>query len=570
MGKSTLLLRAAIMQNTRYSPGLPAALYLNLNGLDKNRSDSIKTAILLRLRFSREADNLDDAKRNLLALLNRPLQTRRGPVPTVLLLLDGLNEVGDEAQGLIREIGELAAMEGVRINAAARSPMPQLPLKPIRLLPLEPGDIAGQLHSRGLPLPREKAVLELLSTPLVFSLYLRSCGEEGLSRTSNEEELMAFYLSSLLNKELRTLDENSEERWQIDAAIRLLLPMIAGRFGWEAISEEKLLRIASKCWKYVHSGGLRRAFPEWTGRSREISGGAENSEQWYGLMVNRILWQRMGLLIHDPEGGIRIYHQNIAEHLSPKGHRLLGRIRMRHCFTGTCAAAAVMAAVLMVTTLTAPRYYDDTRVVQALEVLSASSCSSGYLLDSLIDLSEAAQTGEEWSYERFYEAACERLDMEQELTMAEENCLIRMDELCRSGELVSWSGLPLDDAGAEAILQETAELTAEYRELVDHLQSWFISERARSEYPDFPEQISQLLIADAKILSKRYHTVCLPHIQGDAPWMEMLRQNAASIPYSSNEPAESLETLRLEREQASQELTRAAAKVRLVCSENTD
>ena len=304
--------------------------------------------------------------------------------------------------------------------------------------------------------------------------------------------------------------------------------------------------------------------------SKEITGGSEDPEQWYGLMVNRILWQRMGLLIRDPEGGIRIFHQNIAEHLSAKGQRLLTRIRIRRYAAGTGVAAAILAVFLTVSVLTAPRYYDNAQVEQVIDTVGSSCCNSGYLLKSLLDLTESAQAGEDDLFSKHYYTVSERLDKEQTLSMSEEYGLVRIDQLYDSGNLVSWSGLPLDGPGAKAILLETADLTEEYRELAELLQDWFTSERARVDYPDYPELFFRLLTADAKILSKRYHTVCLPHIQGEELWMEMMRQNASAIPYSATEPEETLEALMRERTQASEELTRMAAKVRLVCQENSD
>lgn len=135
-GKTTALLRVAYMQKKEYSPASPAVIYLSLYGFAEKHPSFLKDRILENLKFKAETDSMDTARHELIRLLSSPMHTKSGDRPQLLLLLDGLNEVGCSSELLLKEIESLAQLPGVRILITSRSEeaavvFPRLYLRPL-------------------------------------------------------------------------------------------------------------------------------------------------------------------------------------------------------------------------------------------------------------------------------------------------------------------------------------------------------------------------------------------------------------------------------------------------------
>lgn len=264
MGKTTLLLHTALELGKRYSPAAPAVFYISLSGWRGGETHYITGQILMRLRFSQETNSFDNAMHALLQLLGQTLKTRSGELPVVLLLLDGLNEIRGDMDPLIQEINTLSAMAGVRILAASRTEMPAAALGTASLAPLETGDIQTALGKRGLLMPKSEALFPLLRTPLILSIYIQASEAGKQLEIRSEEELINAYMEALYQKELEGLPENAPQRWQMEAAMHYLLPVIAAeeeRAGC-ALADAQLLKSVEKCWRILRSRKMRRIFPQ--------------------------------------------------------------------------------------------------------------------------------------------------------------------------------------------------------------------------------------------------------------------------------------------------------------------
>lgn len=581
MGKTTLLLHTALMQGKRYSPAVPAVFYLNLNGWAPGDRNYVLSQILMRMRFKREQNSFESAMHALRKLLEQPLKTKNGKLPVVLLLLDGLNEVRSDMEPLIREINELSKLAGVRILAASRSGMPALELVPASLAPLEKEDIAWALGEQGMLLPREESLWQLLSTPLILSIYLQT-GEAGKQLDiQNEEELMMAYIGALLQKELRQLTVEAPQRWQLDVALNYVLPCIAAeekRTGG-GLSDEQLLKIVEKCWRLLRSPAMRRIFPQWIGRSRAILGDMHTAEEWYGLMVHQLLWQRMGLLLRDSAGGYRVFHQRIGEYLADIYGAIAVRIRRKRRLSAAAVAAAVLGLLALGrVSFEAHAYYPDEVVESVIDHGVTAYVSFGGQYAEIRQWTEYGLAGNTEKCLTEYDTVLASLTAKDALTMGEKRCLAQIQEHLTGQEdkEVSWSQLPLEGTLAEGLVSYPMERGGYYEELLPVAMGWLQSQRAQKEYPEYLNLLSEVLEADAAVAAELYHQTCAVHQEsGNRVWQDSIQALVVSIPEQEShrntgyveDRGQYLENLQEALKRAQRELKQATASVKLICME---
>ena len=574
MGKTTLLLHTASLLGKQYSSSASAVIYLSLGGFTGGDPNYIRTQILLRLRFKRTENTFDSAMHALNQLLSQPLHTKSGDVPTVLLLLDGFNEIQEEAGPLIQEIRDLSAMPGVRILAASRSDTPELNLEPVPLKPLDTEDAVSALGQHGLLIPKSSEMLQLLRTPLILSIYIQANEGGAQLDVGSKEELMQAYLDSLLEKELRQLPEESPRRWQTEAAIRLVLPALADRAMSAPLTESQTLDVVTRCWKVLRSGVSKKLFPRWIGHSRDILGDAETSEQWYGIVIHSLLWQRLGLLMKNAEGSYRVFHQDVGEYLAAQ-YRPIRSAALRYRGVRWSALSVLVIAVLagisglmLPQILNQPVAYDVKQTQTVIDHVSLCYSIFGSRLMEMEELTDYLAGGEWTEFQRQYPRYLERAQTPTMMGENAERYLEEIAELEASGDIVAWSEMPFDAASATEFVQTAQEQVEKYLEYLPYMETWCASERAQSLCPDFPDALQQLLEADGLAMSKLYHLSCYPHLQtGETAWQDSVNYLIAPLPEAGVEPEKSPEALRSEQQTAEELLARCCAMVEQIQKE---
>lgn len=534
MGKTTALLHTATLQGKRYAPSSPAIFYISLNGWDKADSMYIHNQILMRLRFKKGENTFDSAMHALHKLLEQPLETKRGPIPSVLLLLDGLNEVQGDIAPLVREINGLSKLAGVRILTASRSTVPEIELETVSLLPLEAEDIEAALGKNGQLIPRREDVLQLLRTPLILSLYIQASECGGQLNVHSENELMDAYMDSLLKKEIRQLPEDSPQRWQSDVALNFILPAIAieAKQAGASLSREKLLHILTRCWNTLRSRKFRKAYPQWIGHSPDIRAGAKTPEEWFGIMIDSLLWQRLGLLAKE-DGGYRIYHQAVAEYFADR------KIPMAN---GKGWLTAMLVLLLCAAAVAGYGYHAadsrqkaaEVQIREVLELGATGYVEYGELYRQLHELTGAAARSDLAYFQLYYDRVLSALQREAERTPSEET---EAQQIERTNDLdqllITWGDQehPYEYQLLTDLFNYPDERSACYAELLPLLKTWIESESLQSKAPDFPDALLELLEADANLAAEMYHRAVGVHLSGtDSVWLSNMNALVAMIP----------------------------------------
>lgn len=578
MGKTTLLLHTAMLQGIRYSAASPAVFYISLSGWDKADTKYIRSQILMRLRFKKEENTFDSAMHALRQVLEHPLRSKNGQIPSVLLLLDGLNEVRGDIAPLVQEINELNRMAGVRIIAASRSAIPELELDTAKLMPLNTNDVEQSLGQNGLLIPKEQAVLQLLRTPLILSIYIQASEGGRQLDIGSEEELMQAYMDALLAKEIRDLPEDSPLRWQIDAALNYVLPVIAAeiRKRGKALSEQQMLRVVKKCRKILSSRMLQKLFPQWIGHSKDIFWDVETTDQWYGIIIHRLLWQQMGMLAKDSCGAYSVFHQVVGEYLAEKNSGVCKRVVIIQA--ASAAAAAVLILVLggllyrTIPLLSENRlesavvFYDEEDTQDMISRVAACYTMFNNRHTQIKQLLSMQQENNVTDFLRQYDRYYSTSYPEDYFAAYHNEYLEGIEALTASGEQVEWSRLEFDGDSASMLVTEAEIQLQQYGQLLPLLRDWLQSERAQKFCPVFPQKVEELVILDGKIMSKLYYLSCQPHLQtGEEPWRGNVMELIAAIEDAGVEPQETLETMLNARTRLTEELASLSATVRLTC-----
>jgi len=138
---------------------------------------------------------LDDAPLKDGSMLNglfkKAVETPDGVnVPSVVLLLDGFNEITVEKRELLLEINRLTEQcEGLQVVMTSRSDMRSnfnwSHWNLVQLEPLDDPSIAGYLTRRGMAVPTQEVLKSLIRNPMMLTLYAASCELQEKYKTSS-------------------------------------------------------------------------------------------------------------------------------------------------------------------------------------------------------------------------------------------------------------------------------------------------------------------------------------------------------------------------------------------------
>ena len=339
MGKSRLLMELWKKATARYQPQKPVYLYLSLKDYQAHAGEPrfIEESLLKEMRFSPQQPYWQDALHALELLFQQPGANSQA---AIVLLLDGLNEAGQNRERLLLEIESLSRQAGVGILVTDRTDAVLdyglTGFVPLRLLPLTIQQTEQQLALAGLPLPQEENLHQLLRTPMLLFLYLEAAqlsaesGQE-LALPTTEQELVKLYLERFCRQIIRS-DSGSQGRQLCSKYLfQHLLPDIAWEMrhrGRTILTMADLLAISQKSYQILHSVSFGAAFPDFLGKTRLMLEKIRSPEEWFDFAIREQLNDRFGLLVSTPQGQFSLLHDNFLEPLAQQAEenrRLLAR-----------------------------------------------------------------------------------------------------------------------------------------------------------------------------------------------------------------------------------------------------
>lgn len=514
MGKTTTLLRFAFSGNARYFPEETAVIYFPLYGWQDGDKSFIVDSLLESLHFRTETNSFAEARKVLYEILDRPLESRTGSKPVLLLLLDGFNELSGDTRPLVEEIIRLSLMPGVRILISGRTDEAALPFVRLHMAELTEETVRNNLAKEGLSYPDAKDMQDILRVPLMLSMYISSGRITGKQvKISSTNELLQAYLEAMKDKVIRELPDETSLRWQVNAAMDFVLPAISAEIHKRkrALEDRELLPVVEKCFRVLNGSLSRRFFPEWIGRTAAIRGNARNAEEWYGQIVHALLWKKLGLIIRDRMERYMISHQILQEYLLR--FEKANRRKMRNYHTVLAMLAAVFSALLGWTLLNIfmPKPYNEAYAENVMEQALNAYVSAGWqyqLFGALTDC--AANTPQNFPNQlNAYKVSTPYI------SVSGHEAVQNLDAMMNTGKVMPWSGKPINQSACRELLTLAEDREKEYRFFAVVLEFVMTDEFARRYYAsDYPQLLHNLLEVDAKIASKLFQIVCYPHMTG--------------------------------------------------------
>lgn len=532
-GKTTALLKFVLSSQANFAPDQPAVFYLSLYA---RRDNNIRLLDLLleNMHFKPETRSFEDARQTLTFLLDMPIRTSHGDLPTLVLLVDGLNEYNGPKAALLEDLHRLASLRGIRLLIADRGGEEKLPAEPVNILGLKSTDVTNILRSHGLVPPESQSLLELLRSPLMLSIFLRSAkAKDSQIIISTQEELLDTYFSALINKERRLLSEESDEYWLTDAAMRLVLPTIAEelRRRGRPLSDAELSPLIKRLFAMTRRNALLSKFG-WGGRSAAIRGRVNTADEWYELVVHRILWKRLALLIRLDGERYQLPHDVIREHLADDFRRNVGKLRRRFTLIRTCRALSFLSMVIIIAVFWSiqtkkeakPVPYDSESTLTVLSLgCSAYDCASRRteaFHDMIAHLDPADSKGRNTVQLLYYEIIEDIDTVSNAILYDSETGGIKtyiykaISKLLESGEEFADSGMALDEKNYLELIGLERKLAMDYAPMVEALHH--IIDNSDNFSSDWLEayyaKLEKMADLEAEYAGVLYHLAVAPNI----------------------------------------------------------
>lgn len=527
-GKTTALLRTAYLQKHNYTGTEPAVIYISLYGWNEEETSFIKNQILKNLRFKPETDSMETARHELIRLLSSTMRTRRGERPKLLLLLDGLNEVSGNVELLIKEIRELAEMLGLRILLTSRNEMSGIPFPKVMIRPLREREVRETLSYHGILPPETEEMSELLRTPMMLSIYIEATlDSETQHSPRTRDQLLEGYFTAILDKEIKKLPEESEERWQIEASLYYILPEIACLIDNKkrSVSDEEMFPVVERSFRRLSKRIMLKVFPQWIGHIEAIKGEAKSAEEWYGRIVHTVLWRKLGLLVRDEQGRYRVVHQLIGEYLAQldkkfskqftKQKRVRTGIAILFCATILFGGYRWVYLPYQVShTAAVKKHYDEALSENILGTAFSAYMSAAAQYEDTCALLECLQqkSVDEKLYKRNLQSCKNDLAVKAYIDLDVAHKYV--ESLVDSGDVMPWSGRPLKDESYEAIVTQASKRAENYRTYIQVIEKTKDNNEIWDYFgSDFLKAFQDVLICDAYVLGRYYNDVVAPELK---------------------------------------------------------
>lgn len=314
MGKTTALMLAWKNAISSYNPYSAVPIYIPLYNYKASSIPYIKGCLLERLKFDDKITTVEDALRELNCLMDTVTLGK----PSVMLLLDGLNEVSGDNRLLLLEINELMKKSGVQIILTSRVEDKQLKLNTLEILQLREYEIKHYLNNHNVLYPSDKALQHIITNHMMLSVYRVTCiSSQRAVDVHSAEELLREYINSMLSTHREHTIGSRIEQLQAEYAIGFLLPSIVYHMkqsGSYVLTAKEVYKAVQDSYNMLTQRSFLMCFPQYIGRSKLIRGQAKTPEEWFNDVIIIMLCNKFALLYWDECGNYTLSHQNFHDY----------------------------------------------------------------------------------------------------------------------------------------------------------------------------------------------------------------------------------------------------------------
>lgn len=280
----------------------------------------------------------DDWKNAIWDLLKTPLPDGS---PSILLLLDGFNEVTVKKDQLLIDLNRLSEQaKGMQMVITSRYVEIQnftwaQHSEVIELLPLPQNKIAEYLQQVNLPLPEDEALQKLFGNPMMLTLY---AGASSIAieykndkrfrflPTGSYGELLWNFNEAQLARHLEDLEHDPDEQAWHCFLLRCLVPYLAWRMekaGQFFLPTRKALNpafnfksVLKEAFLDLDTEALTEIFPAFEGRRRLLGFGVPandlDANEQHSLKIRIWLVEKLHMLVPE-ENNLRFVHQHFRD-----------------------------------------------------------------------------------------------------------------------------------------------------------------------------------------------------------------------------------------------------------------
>ncbi|AEE54378.1 NACHT domain-containing protein [Haliscomenobacter hydrossis] len=386
-GKTVSLLR--LWEAWPDSPTAPVPVFIALNEYnalnEADRSDFVLRSIARNCGL---AESLTDEWKN--ALWNILRRQHPDGSPSILLLLDGFNEVSAERTPLLVELNRLAQeAQGVQMVITSRYVeirnfqwAQQSEILELQTLPTN--KIEGYLNKLGLPLPKDEAMFQLLGNPMMLTIYggssqiaqrYASDNRFRFLPTQSVGELLWNFTQAQLVKYYEDNAHDPDEQIWHRFLLRCLLPYIAYRmeeqgdfflayrrrsnpdFNFQILLDEAFVELNRE--------ELTDVFPEFAGKRTFLGLGEMtdlDAREQRSRRIREYLVEKLTLLVLEKDE-LRFLHQNFRDFFATC--HLLNTAEMGIAAPYWTTRALPVYLRRMLTQIEGEHHYDPQKVLAA-------------------------------------------------------------------------------------------------------------------------------------------------------------------------------------------------------------
>ena len=335
MGKTVSLL--LLWRDLLFEENGPVPVFIPLNEFNSS-SEAERNDFVVRY-ICKNLLNIPEPLPETINALWKLFETPLNGKPSLVLLLDGLNEVTVPKGRLMATLNDLAARAGgtQMVISSRNKQIEKLDLSSesaalMQILPLTQETVIAYLKEKGQEIPTNKDLLGLFANPMMLTLY---SGANNIALRFKDDERFHFkkvttYGELLWNfneaqlAQLTDANDEAEIRYQT-FLLRVLVPYIAYKMedkGKYAITIRKLTdptfnfkTLLDDAFEELNTAELTEIYPEFEGRRKEMGLGKlselDEKEQRAGK-VKQFLVERLRVLVMEGDD-LRFLHQNFRD-----------------------------------------------------------------------------------------------------------------------------------------------------------------------------------------------------------------------------------------------------------------